>query len=124
MRRGSARPTNTGKKLATASKLFGIDLVQVAAISMPGPTTPWRSDIILVNASAQGTEYVYKSRAVTPFELLEIEAMLSKLHEAHIPNLCRIIEFKLFNHRIHLLLERVTGMSLDHWHDEDWTNEP
>lgn len=116
--------TRVDHYLGLASELFGIELVQLDAISKPEQGMPWRSEISVVKDPSRGKEYIYKFRSVNPYELLEIETVLRKLAEHRIPNLCPIVGFKLFNHRIHLLMEYVRGISLDHSHDEDWNNEP
>ena len=72
----------------------------------------------------QDEKCVYKTRLVNPFELLDIETVLTKLSKDPIQHLCPIIAFRLFNHRIHLLLRYIEGVSLDHLHDKYWNNEP
>jgi len=113
----------TQSRLLFLSDLFGTDLVRIDAISRQQQSEYWQSEIYAISSPHDDKKYIYKTRLVTPFELMEIESVLGILSTHRIPNICSLVNYKLVNHRIHLLLEYVGGVSLDHSHDLNWSND-
>ena len=115
---------NVARVQTTLFKMFEGEFELVDVIRSIATERPWSAGVYVVKDSLQGRNYVYKTRQIFPQELVEIESMLLKLIDDPVQHFCRLVDFKLFNHSIHLLLDHVEGTSLDHSHDNYWNNDP
>ena len=90
----------------------------------------FESLIAHVRGEDDGLSYIYKTRRLRAAEYLEIEDVLERLRtiSSHVP--CSIVRYDIEDNtrRLHLLCERIVGVSLDHLHrrgeDETWLNDP
>jgi serine/threonine protein kinase len=71
----------------------------------------WSSRVWLVIERETNCELIYKSRRLLPTELIEIDATLVALVKAAICELPHIVGWAVYRHQLHLVLERVEGIS-------------
>lgn len=88
------------------------------------PATPWASEVYVLETRPNRKRYVYKTRRISPVEFVELETVLTKVQRARLPHLCQIVNFHVTENRLHLLLDHVQGVPLDHYHDHAWNNDP
>jgi hypothetical protein len=83
----------------------------------------WTSTVVAVASQSIAGPLCYKTRRLGAAELVEIDEVLGRLRTVASPSICRVEKYAIRDHWLHLLLDNVSGQSLDHMHDEAWRNE-
>jgi hypothetical protein len=98
------------------------DLVLRDSLRVSGGAGAWASTVVLVTEQTSGRQLVHKYRRLLPTELVEIEQMLARVASAAIPQLPHITGWAVHAHFLHLVLERVDGVTLRTDNEGNGTN--